>query len=88
MAGIARVGVDSAGGTILGGGQSTVRVNGALVAVLGDAVAPHGEGLHASATLVSASGTVYAGGVAVCRAGDLASCGHTITSGSADTGSG
>ena len=40
MPGIARVGVDSAGGTITGGGQSSVYVNGALVAVLGDAVRP------------------------------------------------
>ena len=74
MPGIARVGVDSAGG-----GQSTVYCNGALVAILGDAVAPHGPGLHASAVMVEASGTVFAGGIAVCREGDAASCGHVAT---------
>ena len=79
MPGIARVGVDSAGGVITGGGQSSVYVNGALAAVLGDAVAPHAPGLHAAAVMVEASGTVFAGGIAVCRAGDAASCGHTAT---------
>ena len=79
MPGIARVGVDSAGGVILGGGQSTVRVNGARAAVLGDAVAPHGDPPHKAAVMVQASGTVRAGGIKVCRAGDAASCGHTAS---------
>lgn len=85
MPGIARVGTDSAGGTILGGGQSTVYCNGALVAVLGDAVAPHGLPPHSpSPVMVKASSTVFAGGIAVCRAGDVASCGHPAT-GSSDS---
>ena len=79
MPGITRVGVDSAGGIILGGGQSTVYANGALVAVLGAAVAPHGDGEHARAVMAEASGTVRAGGIRVCRAGDAASCGHSAT---------
>ena len=73
MPGIARVGIDSAGGTITGGGQSSVYVDGALAAVLGDAVAPHGPGLHAAATMAAASGSVFADGIPVCRAGDAAS---------------
>ena len=87
MPGIARVGTDSAGGTITGGGQSTVYVNGALAAVLGDAVAPHGVGLHAVAVMAQASGSVFPGGIPVCRAGDAASCGHTAT-GSGDVSAG
>lgn len=79
MPGIARVGVDSAGGIITGGGQSTVYANGALVAVLGDAVAPHGDPPHAAAVMVEASSSVFAGGIPVCRAGDAASCGHTAS---------
>ena len=82
--GVARVGVDSAGGIINGGGQSTVFCNGALVAVIGDAVAGHGVPPHAAPVMVGGSGTVFAGGIGVCRAGDAASCGHTAT-GSADT---
>lgn len=82
---IARVGVDSAGGVILGGGNSTVYVNGSLVAVVGDAVTPHGDSPHSSATLTTGSSTVFVGGVQVCRQGDQASCGDVISSGSPDT---
>jgi uncharacterized Zn-binding protein involved in type VI secretion len=79
MPGIARVGIDSAGGTILGGGQSTVYCNGALIAVLGDAVAGHGLPPHAAPVMAEASSTVFAGGIAICRAGDIASCGDPAT---------
>lgn len=79
MPGIARVGVDSAGGIILGGGQSTLYVNGALAAVVGDSVTPHGPGAHAAAVMVEGSPTLFAEGKAVCRAGDAASCGHTAS---------
>lgn len=79
MAGCSRVGVDAAGGTITGGGQSTVTCNGAAIAVLGDAVAGHGAAPHDAPTMVQASGTVFAGGIAICRAGDAASCGDTAT---------
>lgn len=84
MTGISRVGVDTAGGTILGGGQSTVFCNGSVVAVIGDAVAGHGRTPHSSPTMVEGSSTVFAEGIGVCREGDAASCGHTAT-GSSDT---
>lgn len=87
MPGIARVGVDSAGGTILGGGNTHVRVNGALAAVVGDAVAGHGSGAHANPTMVQGSSKVFIRGKAVCRAGDAASCGH-VASGSGNTNAG
>ena len=84
MPGIARVGQDTAGGLINGGGQSTVFVNGKLAAVIGDAVASHGVGPHASATMAQGSSTVFAEGIGVCREGDAATCGHTAT-GSSNT---
>ena len=84
MPGVSRVGVDSAGGTIVGPGVSSVVVNGAPVSVIGDSVAPHSPGgVHLSATMVAGSGTVIAGGIGVVRAGDAASCGDTAT-GSSD----
>ncbi len=79
MPGIARVGQDFAGGAQLGGGNSTVYVNGALVVVRGDSVAGHGPVPHASPVMVGASGSVFIGGAPVCRAGDAASCGHPST---------
>jgi uncharacterized Zn-binding protein involved in type VI secretion len=83
MPGVSRVGVDSAGGTILGPGVSSVVVNGAPVSVIGDSVAGHGDGPHGGPTMVGGSGTVIAGGIGVVRAGDPASCGDTAT-GSSD----
>ena len=84
MPGIARVGLDTAGGTILGGGQSTVYVNNRLAAVIGDAVAGHGIGVHAGPTMEEGSSDVFAENIGVCRAGDAASCGDVAT-GSSDT---
>ena len=84
MPGVARVGVDSAGGIILGGNQSTVYVNGALAAVIGDAVAGHGDPPHAAPTMVVGSSDVFVEGIGVCREGDAASCGD-VGSGSSDT---
>ena len=83
MSGVARKALDAAGGAQLGGGQGSVFANGALVVVLGDAVADHGNGSHAAPAMAGASGRVFAGGIAICRAGDAASCGHP-TSGSGD----
>ena len=79
MSGIARASVDSAGGIITGPGISSVRINGKPCSVIGDSVAPHAPGVHIAAVMSSGSSTVFAGGVAVCRAGDLATCGHAAT---------
>jgi uncharacterized Zn-binding protein involved in type VI secretion len=87
MAGVARTGQDSAGGTITGVLVASVIINGSPVAVVGDAVAPHGKPPHAAAVMAQGSGTVRAGGIAVCRAGDAASCGH-VASGSSDVSAG
>ena len=84
MPGLSRVGTDTAGGVIQGGGQSTVFCNGSLVAVIGDLVAGHGRSPHSNPTMVEGSSSVFAEGIGVCREGDAASCGHTA-SGSSDT---
>lgn len=79
MPGIARVGQDVAGGTILNGGNGSVFANGTLVAVRGSTVAGHGSPPHSAAIMVGASGTVFAQSIPVCRQGDSASCGHVAT---------
>lgn len=83
MPGIARIGVDAAAGILAGPGVPSVTVNGAVICVLGDLVIPHGKPPHVFPPMVTASGTVTAGGIPVCRAGDIAACGHA-TSGSGD----
>lgn len=79
MPGIARIGVDSAGGVIKDALVPSVLVNGSPIAVKGAGVTGHGAGAHAGPVMVGASGTVFAGGIAVCRAGDAASCGDTAS---------
>lgn len=75
MPGIARKGVDAAGGTNIGG-SGNVFVNGAGAVRKGDAVAGHGILLHAGPVMEGCSSTVFVNGIGVCRAGDAASCGH------------
>lgn len=82
MPGAARKGIDSAGGTIIGG-AGTVIVNGAPVARQTDGVAGHGKAPHSSPVMIGASGTVFAEGLPISREGDKASCGHSA-SGSGD----
>ena len=79
MTGIARATQDTAGGTITGVLAPTVFINGKPVACKGATVAPHGTGTHASSVMDEASSKVYANGIAVCRAGDKATCGHAAT---------
>jgi len=87
MSGVSRVGLDYAGGMIQSGSNSTVRVNGAPIAVLGSPVQGHGDSPHNRPTMKTSSGTVRASGIGVCRAGDMASCGHAA-SGSGDVRAG
>lgn len=80
MPGICRVGVDSAGGTILGVLQDeTVFANGSLVSVHNDDVQGHAPGVHASPVMIAGSKNVFINGIAVCNAGDLATCGHSAS---------
>ena len=59
--GIARVGVDSAGGTIGGPGSSTVFVEGSNVSLPGDSIAGHGIEPHAAPVTANPSEDVFAG---------------------------
>lgn len=79
MPGIARVGVDKAGGVVTGNLAPTVFVNGSPIVVKGATVAPHGRAPHASSVMDEASVDVFANGIGICRTGDLASCGHAIS---------
>ncbi len=79
MPGIARVNLDTAGGTIVGALAPTVFVNGKPIAVKGAAVAGHGTAAHAGPVMAQHSATVFAEGIPVCRRGDQATCGHPAT---------
>lgn len=79
MPGISRVGIDSAGGVIVGVLAPTVFINGANVVCLGAAVTGHGIPPHDAPVMVTCSAKVFANGIGVCRQGDLASCGHAAT---------
>ncbi|MXS82381.1 PAAR domain-containing protein [Nitrosomonas oligotropha] len=78
MPGIARVDQDSAGALIIGVLAGSVFVNGKSVAVLGAQVRIHNTGPHTSAVMAESSGTVFAHGIGVCKAGDKATCGHPV----------
>jgi len=79
MHGISRIGIDTAGGVIIGALQDFVRVEGALWSVLGDPVAGHGDVPHAAPVMAQGSSFVRINGIPVCREGHLASCGHAAT---------
>lgn len=79
MPGITVKGADSAGGTQLAGGQSTWKVNGQPIVLLGDPVAGHGQSPHSGPSMVQGSSWMTLHGIPVVRAGHLASCGHAAT---------
>lgn len=87
MAALSRVGdANQTGGKIIGG-AGTVFANGKNVGQLGNKLTPHAPwGIphppHASATVTSASPTVFANGIAVARVGSSNSCGHSMVQGS------
>ena len=78
MSGICRNGVDSAGGSLINT-QGTVFANSSEVIVDGDPVASHGSSPHNSASMIAGSNNVFIGGIPVCNAGDVATCGHVAT---------
>ena len=77
MPGVCR-NIDIAGGLLIAT-QSTVKTNGNNIIKNGDPVTGHGSGVHASPIMIAGSNNVFIGGVAVCNAGDLATCGHPAT---------
>jgi uncharacterized Zn-binding protein involved in type VI secretion len=72
-------GADSAGGLIAGPQQTSVLSSGNPLAVKGDPVMPHGLPPCLTVVMVGSSGTVFAEGKPIVRAGDSASCGHPAT---------
>ena len=59
--GSTRTGVDSAGGKITGPGIPSVLVNGKIISVVDDSIAPHGKSPHTNAKTSSPSSNVLAG---------------------------
>ena len=62
MPGIARILMDTAGGPIIGGGNTRVLAEGSPVAVIGDAITSHGLGPHARPLMIVGSARVFAAG--------------------------
>ena len=83
MPGVSLVNVHSAGGTITGQLQARVYVEGSPMSVVGDSVASHAPcpvpASHCAATMAAGSSRVFIDGIAVVRAGDVATCGHAAT---------
>lgn len=71
-------------GVILGLGGIGQFADSDVVAVVGDAIASHGPGLHIAATMVSGSPDTLVNGKPLCRQGDLASCGCSVIAGDFD----
>lgn len=76
MAGVAVCNLNSAGGTILPGPNTTVFFKGNPLAVVGCPVASHGRSPHDSPVMVSGNSKVRIKGISVCVEGSMASCGH------------
>ena len=77
---------NNGGGTISSTAQSTVYANDKLISVNGSTVTTHGTypNVHVGVTTANGSSTVFAGGIAINRTGDVDSCTHTRTGGSSD----
>lgn len=58
--GASRVGIDIAGGIVLGPGNFTVLVNGFPISLIGDAVAGHGDEPHKHPIMTGGSNNVLA----------------------------
>ena len=77
---------NNGGGVISSTAQSTVYANDKLISVNGSTVTTHGTypNVHVGVTTANGSSTVFAGGIAINRTGDVDSCTHTRTGGSSD----
>lgn len=79
MPGVSRVAIDIAGGLIFGVLAPKVQVEGAKIVCQYAPVAAHGRPPHRTPIMMGASSKVFANGIAICRLGDPASCGHPAT---------
>lgn len=80
---IGLVGQSVAGGLIVSSPITKAVVDGKPVVGVGSVIAPHGSGPHANAVMVTGTSKFVVDGIQVCREGDVASCGHVLTLGSA-----
>lgn len=73
--------IDFCGGAALVPPQQTwFKVDGQPVALLGQAVTPHGSDVHAAASILNTAGFMFKiGGVTPVRQNDIATCGHVTT---------
>lgn len=78
MALISLVGIDTAGGKIVGPGKPNWTWNGAPISVLGDSIEPHTPA-HIGATINTASPWMTIDGIPVTRLGSTATCDHVAT---------
>ena len=69
---------DTAGGDLIPT-QDFVFVDGNLVIVDNDPVQGHGVGEHSGPTMIASTANVFINNIRVCKAGDLATCGHPAT---------
>lgn len=79
MPAISLVGESIAGGVITGPGAVPWTILGKPISLVGDGVAGHGSGSHASAKMVEGSGWMTFNGIPVVRAGNRASCNDQAT---------
>ena len=82
MSGAGRVGVDSAGGTITGALVPKFKIEGSAAVLVGASIAAHGSSPHDAPVMVQGSSKFKVGGIPICRAGDLSSCGDALAPGS------
>ena len=82
MPGVCR-NIDIAGGLLIAT-QSTVKANGNSIIRSGDPVTGHGDSPHDAAIMIAVSNNVFVDGIAVCKVGNVATCGDPAVPGSSN----
>lgn len=78
--GVAVNALDAAGGVQQTQANTWFRVAGQPIVVIGDTVAGHGDPPHSPPpAMVTGAAWFRVGGIAVCRDGDVAACGHATS---------
>jgi len=82
MSGVIR-NIDIAGGLLIAT-QFTVKANGNSIIRSGDPVTGHGDSPHNAAIMIAVSNNVFVDGIAVCKVGNVATCGDPAVPGSSN----
>ncbi|MEP3246257.1 MAG: hypothetical protein ABJN40_05580 [Sneathiella sp.] len=77
--GVAVDALDSAGGAQISQANPWYRLDGKNIVVIGDGVAGHGDGEHGGPVMAEGESWYKVNGIAVSRAGHLATCGHATS---------